>query len=40
MEEEVEVAEEPCKQVVTDTLLDAFNEGYQLGRRAAEQIYK
>ena len=40
MGESVEVVREPYIQAATDTLVDAFNEGYRLGLRAAKQIYK
>lgn len=40
MEEDVEVVKDPNIQTTADTLVDAFNEGYRLGLRAAKQIYK
>lgn len=30
---------EEAKNVASKQLIDAFNEGYELGRKAAEKIY-
>lgn len=38
--EEVEIARNVYLKSAMDTLVDAFNTGYDLGVQAAKQIYK